>query len=126
MPWPQTGVTQYHAQFGLPDKGRAIEGLVVCNKWDLEPLVLLNGLALVCYQPSPEVLMVYKYWTTLQAFFQRYGKESRQTPRILKSTDFLQLWPVHLYYMSLTNSSDCLFKGMLNTSYRFQTLHDHT
>ena len=24
MPWPQTGATQYHAQLGLPDKGRAI------------------------------------------------------------------------------------------------------
>ena len=55
MPWPKTGATQYHAQLGLPDKGRAIKGLVVCNRWDLEPLDLLNGLALGCYQPSPEV-----------------------------------------------------------------------
>ena len=31
MPWPQTGATQYHAQLGLPDKGRAIKGLVVCK-----------------------------------------------------------------------------------------------
>ncbi len=60
MPWPQTGTTQYHAQLGLPDKGRAIKGLVVCNNWDLEPLDLLNGLALGCYQPSPEVLIVLK------------------------------------------------------------------
>ena len=29
MPWPQTGATYYHAQLGLPDKGRAIKGLVV-------------------------------------------------------------------------------------------------
>ncbi len=43
-----------HAQ--LPDKGRAIKGLVVCNDWDLEPLDLLNGLALGFYQPSPGVL----------------------------------------------------------------------
>ncbi len=42
MPWPQTGATQYHAQLGLPDKGRAIKGLRVCNNWDLEPLDLLN------------------------------------------------------------------------------------
>ncbi len=55
MPWPQTGGTQYHAQLGLPDKDCAIRGLVVCNKWDLEPLDLRNGLALVCYQSSPEV-----------------------------------------------------------------------
>ncbi len=40
MPWPQTGATQYHAQLGLPDKSRAIKGLVVCNDWDLEPLDL--------------------------------------------------------------------------------------
>ncbi len=43
MPWPQTGATHYHAQLGLPDKGRAIKGLVVCNSWDLEPWDLLNG-----------------------------------------------------------------------------------
>ena len=29
MPWPKTGATQYHAQLGLPDRGRAIKGLVV-------------------------------------------------------------------------------------------------
>ena len=52
MPWPQTGATQYHAQLGLPDKGHAIKGLVVCNSWDLEPWDLLNGLALGYYQPS--------------------------------------------------------------------------
>ena len=61
MPWPQTGATQYHAQLGLPGKGRTIKGLVVCNNWDLEPLDLPNGLALDCYQPSLEVLIVYKY-----------------------------------------------------------------
>ena len=61
MKWPQTGVTQYHAQLGLPDKGRAIKELVVCNNWDLEPLDLLNGLALGCYQPSPEALIVLYY-----------------------------------------------------------------
>ncbi len=58
MPRPQTGATQYHAHLGLPDKGRAIKWLVVCNDWNLEPLDLLNGLALGCYQPSPEVLIV--------------------------------------------------------------------
>ncbi len=30
MPWPHTGRSQYHAQFWLPDNGRAIKGLVVC------------------------------------------------------------------------------------------------
>ena len=47
-------VWKYHAQLGLPDKGCAIKGLVVCNNWDLETLNLLKGLALGCYQPSPE------------------------------------------------------------------------
>ena len=42
MPWLQTGATQYHAQLGLPDKGRAFKGLVACNNWDLEPLDLIN------------------------------------------------------------------------------------
>ena len=30
MSWPQTGATHYHAQLGLPYKGRVIKGLVVC------------------------------------------------------------------------------------------------
>ncbi len=41
----------------------------LCTNWDLEHLDLLNGLALDCYQPSPEVLIVlyskltlYIYW----------------------------------------------------------------
>ena len=38
MPWPETGATQYHAQLGLPDKDRAIKGLVVCNSWNQDPL----------------------------------------------------------------------------------------
>ncbi len=58
MPWPQTCATQYHAQLGLLDKGRAIKVLVVCNNWDLEPLDLLNCLALGCYQPYHDVLIV--------------------------------------------------------------------
>ena len=41
IPWPQTGTPQYHAQFGLSDKGRAIKRLVFCNDWDLKPLDLL-------------------------------------------------------------------------------------
>ena len=59
IPRHQTGATQYHAQLRLPDKGHTIKGLVVCmNNRDLEPLDLQNGLALGCYQPSPEVLIV--------------------------------------------------------------------
>ena len=58
MPWPKTGATQYHAQLELPAKGRAIKEFIVCNSWDLESLDLLNGLALGCYQPSSEVLIV--------------------------------------------------------------------
>ena len=49
LPRPHTGATQYHAQLELSDKNRAIKGLVVCNGWDVEPLDLLNSLALVCY-----------------------------------------------------------------------------
>ncbi len=53
MHWSNSGATECHAQLGLPDKGRAIKGLVVCNCWDLEPWDLLNGLDLGCNQPSP-------------------------------------------------------------------------
>ena len=48
-------------QLQLPNKGRAIKGLVVCNNWDIKPLDLLNGLALGCYQASPEVLIVLSH-----------------------------------------------------------------
>ncbi len=58
MPLLKTGTPLYQAQIGLPDKGPVIKGLVVCYNWDLGPLVLLNGLVLGCYQPSPEVLIV--------------------------------------------------------------------
>ena len=59
MPWPKISTTYYYAYSGLSDKVRASKELVVCNNWDLEHLDLLNGLALGCYQPSPEVLIVY-------------------------------------------------------------------
>ncbi len=58
MPWLQIGATQYHEQLGHPDKGCAIKGLVICNDWDLVPLNLINSLAIGCYQPSPEILIV--------------------------------------------------------------------
>ena len=55
MPWPKRGTTHYNTLLGFQDKGRTIKGLVIFNSWDIEPLNLLNGLALSCYQPSPEV-----------------------------------------------------------------------
>ncbi len=42
-----TGAIHCHVQLIFPDTGIRIKGLVVCNGWDLEPLDLLNGLALV-------------------------------------------------------------------------------
>ena len=56
MPWPQTDAIQYHAKSGLPDKGRAIKGFIVCNDLELEPLDLMNGLALGWYQVSAPVV----------------------------------------------------------------------
>ncbi len=50
-----TGAYQYHGKLGIPVKGCAIKGSFICNNWDLEPLDLLNGLALGCYHLSPEV-----------------------------------------------------------------------
>ena len=72
MTWPQTGATQHHAQLGIPDKGCAIKGLVVCNNWDLEPLDLLNGLALGCYQPSPEVWIVSLAYTLIHDLYWKH------------------------------------------------------
>ncbi len=58
MPWPKTGATNYHAQLELQCKVCKIKRMVVCNDWDLEPLDLLNGLALCCYQLAAEVFIV--------------------------------------------------------------------
>ena len=44
-----------YTESGFQDKVRAIKGLVVLNGWDLEPLVLLNGLSLCCSQLRPMV-----------------------------------------------------------------------
>ena len=40
--------TQYLPHLGLPDK--VVQSEIVCNDWDIEPLDLLNRLALGCYQ----------------------------------------------------------------------------
>ncbi len=60
MPWRKPGATQYPAKLELPDKGRVIKWLVVCNNRDLDPLDLLNGMALGCFELSPEVLLYMK------------------------------------------------------------------
>ncbi len=46
-----------HILVGLPDKGRAINGLIVCKSWDLKPLDLLNELDLGC--PSLGMMRMY-------------------------------------------------------------------
>ena len=33
MPWPKIGATQYHAQLGLPEKGRGIKGWLSAMKY---------------------------------------------------------------------------------------------
>ena len=44
MPWPKTIATHYHAQLGLPDKGRQIKGLVVCYVVWLRTMIYGMGL----------------------------------------------------------------------------------
>ncbi len=39
-PWSHTGATQYHAQLGLPDKVRAIKGLVCYVEWQVSMKVI--------------------------------------------------------------------------------------
>ena len=39
MTWPKTGATHFHAQLGIPDKGRAIKELVVFGKFSHTLLV---------------------------------------------------------------------------------------
>ena len=40
MPWPLTGATHNQSELGLPDKGHAIKGLVVCNVGSLKGMGL--------------------------------------------------------------------------------------
>ena len=58
---PQKEANYYHAQLGPQDKGRTIKELVVCNDWDLEPLDLLNGLALGCYPSTFSMVWLPKF-----------------------------------------------------------------
>ncbi len=60
MPWFKTGATHYNVNLGLSNKGCVIKGFGVCKSWNLEPLDLLNGLALGCYQPSLGYESLYK------------------------------------------------------------------
>ena len=39
MPWLQTCAVHYHVQLGLPDKGCAMKGLVVCYVAWLESII---------------------------------------------------------------------------------------
>ncbi len=71
MPWPQTGATQYHAQFGLPDKGRAIKGLVVCYVGWLGP-DLAQG-PLIWFLVVVRMAIELKYRNTLKKHFNLYG-----------------------------------------------------
>ena len=56
----KAGAINYHAQLGLTGKDTIINRWYF-NGWDIEPLGLLNDLALGCYQPTSEVCIVYKY-----------------------------------------------------------------
>ncbi len=63
MPWPkQTQLSTMHtAHLGLPDKDRAVKGLVVYDNWDLDPLYMLNGLAyVVCCKALRDSSNLYK------------------------------------------------------------------
>ena len=81
MPWPKTGATLYNAELGLPDKGRAIKWLVVCNSMNLEPWDLLKlsclrllstvpcGMTRMYLQLIVEELHFKKYLATLSLIF---------------------------------------------------------
>ncbi len=50
VPWPYNMCNSVPCTVRLPDQSRANKELAVCNTWDIEPLDLLNGLALGSYQ----------------------------------------------------------------------------
>ncbi len=61
MPWPKTGATQYHAQLGLPDNGRAIKGLIICHSWDIiiEPWDLAKRSGPRLFSTVPRVRYIF-------------------------------------------------------------------
>ena len=65
MPWPKTGAIQYHAQLGLPDKGRAIKGLVICTVVILGSMKGMS-LALVWSLVVVRIALELKYRNTPQ------------------------------------------------------------
>ncbi len=77
MPWPQTGATHYHAQIELQDKGRAINGLVFCYSWDLEPLDLRwDSRQRSCNQRVGRLLQLVSI---------AFGPSKRSGPRLLST-----------------------------------------
>ena len=58
MPLPQTGATQYHAQLGHPDKGRAFKRLVLCNKLESRSFGPAKRSNPRLYQPSPAAVLI--------------------------------------------------------------------
>ena len=79
MPWPITGANKCYVRLELPDKGRSIKVLIVCNSSDLEPLYLLNSLALGYHQPyedseySPLKILI-KSWGRVFYLSANFGK----------------------------------------------------
>ena len=107
MPWPRTGAIQYHAHLGLPGKCLAIKGLVVCNNWDLEPLDLLNGLALGGYQLSLEVLIVWSHWYVLN-----YDKRKSSKGSFKLSICESHVFPYSIENYRVFSSLRCMQKKM--------------
>ena len=79
MHWPQTGVTHYHAQLGLPDKVLAINGLVVCYVVWLGSIIYGMGL-LTSARCVVRMAMELKY---------------RNNPHIHKDTNACQYYSSH-------------------------------
>ncbi len=101
MPWPRKkGKTHYHAQLELPDKVQAIKWLVVCNDWDINPLDLLNNLALGCYNPAPEALIVFKPY---KSHLKMYGINRRRGGGCIdqKKRQFIRAYRQRSYYQTV-------------------------
>ncbi len=68
---------------------------IVCNDWNLDPLVMQNGLALGCYQPSPEVLIVWLgviFKETLGIVFLKTERIAQVVRYSFIQLLFIQLW----------------------------------
>ena len=114
MSWPNIGATHYHTELGLQTKFVQSQGGCLQQIWYLEPLDLINGLALGCYKPSTALryyirranMQTYLVIQQLRWFYlieqgrQTLCKQTKNIQRMPKNFQLILLSPqIHSFNM---------------------------